>query len=139
RRAKPEALLMMTQASAQAMQPASASVTTAEEGARQYIYAIVRAGAGDIETLEGIGGKLVQAIVEGRVAALVSVMEMARIRPERRNLAAHHGVLKSLMASGAVPLPMSFGILGDSPQAVRSMLARNQTTLLAQLDRVADK
>ena len=37
------------------------------------------------------------------------------------------------------PLPMSFGILADSAQAVRTMLSRNQHALLEQLRRVAGK
>jgi len=37
------------------------------------------------------------------------------------------------------PLPMSFGILADSPDAVRKMLLRNQPALLEQLRRVTDR
>ena len=62
-----------------------------------------------------------------------------RIRPERRNLGAHHNVLKTLMSRSFVPLPMSFGVVGDNPAAVRRLLARNQAAILDQLRRVAGK
>ena len=127
----------MTDSAVLAAQPAR---TDESASAKHYIYAIVRSGPFDTRSLEGVGGRQVSAIVEGRVAALVSDMEgVSRIRPERRNLAAHHEVLKSLMASSVVPLPMAFGILADNPGAVQRMLARNQTTLVTQLERVADK
>jgi hypothetical protein len=60
------------------------------------------------------------------------------MRPERSHLAAHQQVLRKLMAE-TTPLPMSFGIVADSPQAVRSLLLRHQPALLEQLRRVADK
>src|SRR5208337_341550 len=46
--------------------------------------------------------------------------------------------LKKLMAE-TTPLPMAFGMLAEGPQAVRSLLSRNQSALLEQLRRVAGK
>src|SRR5208337_5537951 len=74
----------------------------------------------------------------GQVAAVVSDVGVERLRPERSHLAAHQEVLKKLMAE-ATPLPMAFGIIADSPQAVRNLLSRNQHALLEQLKRVAGK
>jgi hypothetical protein len=86
----------------------------------------------------GIDGSNVYSIPAGRVAAVVSTVRIERMRPERSHLAAHQEVLKRLMAE-TTPLPMSFGILADSPQAVRNMLFRNQPALIEQLRRVAGK
>jgi hypothetical protein len=80
----------------------------------------------------------VYSISAGRVAAVVSDVAGEKIRPERVHLAAHQGVLKKLMAE-STPLPASFGMVADSPQAVRNMLARNQHELSEQLRRVAGK
>jgi len=105
----------------------------------KYIYAIVAAGASDIVGIPGIGGHPLSVIAEGRVAAVVSDVGPGRIRPERRNLGAHQNVLKTLLDLSPVPLPMSFGIVGESSAGVRRMLARNQAAILEQLQRVAGK
>lgn len=106
--------------------------------AKTYIYAIISEAQsrtfGDI----GIDGLQVYSILAGRVAAVVSDLLGEKIRPERSRLAAHQGVLKRLLAE-ITPLPMSFGILAESPEAVRKMLSRNQAPLLEQLRRVAGK
>jgi len=105
---------------------------------RAYIYAIVASPQAQTYGDFGLGGRKVYSISVGRLAAVVSDVAGGRIRPERSHLAAHQGVLKKLMAENT-PLPMSFGIIADSPQAVRSMLSRNQQALLEQLRRVAGK
>jgi hypothetical protein len=110
-----------------------------DECGHKYIYAIAAAGLPDAIGVPGIGGYPLSVIVEGRVAAVVSDMGPARIRPERRNLGAHQSVLKTLMDLSYVPLPMSFGIVGESPASVHRMLARNQAAILDQLHRVAGK
>jgi len=76
--------------------------------------------------------------VDERTISVVSDVPSGKVRPERSCLAAHQQVLKRLMAE-ATPLPMSFGILADSPAAVRKMLSRNQQALLDQLRRVAGR
>ena len=105
---------------------------------RTYIYAIITEAPG--RTFDGLGidGLKVYSIAAGRVAAVVSDLPCDKVRPERARLAAHQGVLKNLMTN-VTPLPMSFGTLADSPEAVRKMLSRNQPALLAQLSRVADR
>jgi hypothetical protein len=105
---------------------------------RTYVYAVIADTRGRTYGDFGIEGNSVYSIPAGRVAAVVSTVRMERMRPERFHLAAHQEVLKKLMAE-ATPLPMSFGILADSPQAVRNMLFRNQPALLEQLRRVAGK
>ncbi len=55
---------------------------------------------------------------DGKVSAVVSDVPNRKIRPERRNLAAHHAVLRTLMAD-TTPLPMAFGIIAESAGAIR--------------------
>jgi hypothetical protein len=107
-------------------------------GGRTYIYAVIGNAQDRSYGEVGIDGRDVYCIPVGRVAAVVSDVPSGKIRPERSCLAAHQAVLKKLLAE-ATPLPMSFGILADSPAAVRKMLSRNQQALLEQLRRVAGK
>ena len=72
----------------------------------------------------------------GALAALVSRIDRPRVRPERRNLSAHHAVLQRALAEKGV-LPMTFGLIAESEQAARELLRRNHATLREQLDRVA--
>lgn len=125
--------------------PAPVSVKEAGQGPsisaadrRKYLFAVIYAA--DVQPLDcaGLDGNEVSTIVEGKLAAIVSGVCSPKIRPERRNLAAHQNVLKTLLAS-TTPLPMSFGILGDSPQEIRAILHRSQRTFLDQLQRVAGK
>ncbi len=105
---------------------------------RIYLYAIVLGAEERIHEETGIDGQKVYSIANGRISAIVSDVPGGRIRPERARLASHHEVLKKLMAK-ATPLPMAFGIVADSPAAVRKMLARNQQALADRLRHVAGK
>ena len=105
---------------------------------RTYIYAVTIDAQERTYGEFGIDGRKVYSLPVVRVAAVVSSLPGGAIRPERSRLAAHQEVLKKLM-SETTPLPMSFGILGDSPEAVRRMLTRNQHALLEQLRRVAGR
>jgi hypothetical protein len=105
---------------------------------RTYIYAVIADTEGRAYGDFGIDKSNVYSISGGRVAAVVSDLPIGMIRPERARLAAHQEVLKKLMAE-STPLPMSFGSLAESPEAVRKLLARNQKALLEQLNRVAGR
>jgi hypothetical protein len=104
----------------------------------RYLYAVISGTDertyGDI----GIDEATVYTISDGEMAAVVSDVSNKKIRPERRHLAAHQGVLRSLMEE-TTPLPMTFGIIADSPQAIQRILSRNQKGLVDQLHRVSDK
>lgn len=105
---------------------------------RKYLYAIVSGGEARSYASLGIEGNDVYTITEGRVAAVVSGLADAKIRPQRANLAAHQAVLKSLMAD-TTPLPMTFGTIAASPEAIRGILVRNQRAFQEQLKRVDGK
>jgi len=108
-----------------------------------YLYAII-ANRGEpvsgerVYDFSGICEGKVYTIPEGVIAAVVSDIVAGRIRPERRHLAAHQGVLKRLMEESSI-LPMSFGIIADSPGAIRKILKLNQAALGKQLRYLEDK
>lgn len=102
----------------------------------RYLYAIVD-GSSDGRTFEfsGLDGLAVHTIGDGAAAAIVSDLPNQKLRPERRRLAAHHAVLKELMAEYTV-LPMAFGLMADGPEAVRRILRLNHDAIAEQCHRV---
>ena len=112
--------------------------TRAAARGKIYLYAIIAGDEGRAYDGSGIDQSKLYSISTGDIAAVVSNVVGENVRPERARLAAHHQVLKKLMAE-STPLPMSFGIVAESPAAVRRMLARNQDVLLDQLRHVAGK
>ena len=104
----------------------------------KYLFAIVAAEHVRPWNCAGLDGKELSVIVEGPLAAVVGGICGTKVRPERRNLAAHQEVLKELL-NHTTPLPMSFGILADNAREVHKILRRNQRAFLEQLRRVAGK
>lgn len=104
----------------------------------RYLYAITDAAADGVGGTIGVNGAPAYVIPEGPVAAVVSNIAEKRIRPERSKLSAHHGVIKRLMADTTV-LPVAFGTIADSLQAVRDILVENRAAFLEQLTRVRGK
>lgn len=103
-----------------------------------YLYAIAEHAGERSYDVPGIAGSAVHALGNGRVAAVVSEIPAARIRPERRHLAAHQAVMRRLMADSTV-LPMVFGVIASGPEGVRQILSLNERAFAQQLDRVAGK
>jgi hypothetical protein len=104
-----------------------------------YLYAIADAVAippvyGNI----GINGAPVYVITQGALAAVVSDITEKRIRPERKNLAAHNAVVKRLMEESTV-LPVAFGTIAASNKALINILKHNSATFTEQLDVVRGK
>ncbi len=113
-------------------------VEKAPDDTGKYLYAFV-AGAEQKDYGNcGMDETIVYTIREGGVAAVVSDIPSRKIRPERRHLAAHQGVLKRLMEE-TTPLPVSFGVIIKDRRTVRRILTRNQQSLLEQLRRVEGK
>jgi hypothetical protein len=104
----------------------------------RYLYAIISGSEKRDYGHCGIGDGTVYTLTAGDVAAVVSDVPDRRIRPERRLLAAHNNVLKHLMEDTS-PLPMSFGIIADGPEAIRKILTLNLEAILSQLRRVEGK
>ena len=103
-----------------------------------YLYAIVEGDSSQTNGLVGIAGGDVYTISSGGVSAVVSDVLNQKIRPERRHLAAHQSVLKQLMTE-STPLPMSFGIIADGPDAIQRILSLNQEAFQEQIESVQGK
>ena len=98
--------------------------TTARMG--QYMYAVIDCPAEQSLATVGIDGGTVRMITSGRVAAVVSEVPNRKIRPERRRLAAHHGVLEELRQQFTV-LPIAFGVIADNLAAGARYLSESQS------------
>lgn len=105
---------------------------------RQYVYGVVNPGAPLPPQLTGLYGMPVAAATVDRLAALVSPIEVDSVRPERRHLMAHQGVLTRAASSTDV-LPMAFGMISDDENSVRDLLAEHATVLRRELGRIAGR
>ena len=111
----------------------------------RYLYAIVpRADALPEESSDsyestGLNGGGVYCVLQGSIAAVVSDVPKSKFRPERRHLAAHHQLLRSLMDEGRAVLPVSFGVVAQDAEALRRILSLNEDALQEQIERVAGK
>ncbi len=106
--------------------------------AGRYMYAVIAGSDERTYGPIGIDGGRVYGLSDGQVQAVVSDVANSRIRPERRNLAAHQQVIGLLMEE-TTPLPMSFGVIADGPKAVRKILSLNRRAFLQQLEKVSGK
>ncbi|MFY9259550.1 MAG: GvpL/GvpF family gas vesicle protein [Gallionella sp.] len=103
----------------------------------KYIYAVIDAvGEKSYEGATGLNGAPLHVITQGALTAVVSDLVEKRIRPERKNLAAHNATLKRLMEDEIGVLPVKFGTLASSSNAVKALLAKNNDTLLVELAKV---
>lgn len=106
-------------------------------GGSTYLYAVVPAGADHELGPIGLYESDVHVVQDGEVAAVVSDLPGTdRLRPERRHLAAHQGVLSRLVEDSDVVLPVSFGTVADNNEAVRNMLGRYRRDLVEQISRL---
>ncbi len=103
----------------------------------KYIYAVIDVVGDKIyDEPCGLNGAVLHTISCGQITAVVSDLVDKRIRPERKNLAAHNSVIKHLMGEVPSLLPVKFGTLANSAEAVRELLRENNDTLVAELDKV---
>lgn len=100
-----------------------------------YLYAIAESDSVDAPDTTGLKDAAVEVLREGDLAAVLSSAPNGKLRPRRRNLAAHHDLLKAMMEQATI-LPMAFGVLADSRDQVADFLRRHGGTLRAQLEQV---
>ncbi len=100
-----------------------------------YLYAVIPESNGLSLGPIGLDGGTVYSMTSGRVAAVVSNLP-DRIRPERRQIAAHQGVLTRLMGETDALLPVAFGVVADGSEAIQRILSHNQKPFLEQLRHV---
>jgi hypothetical protein len=104
----------------------------------RYLYAIIKDCAEINFGAIGINGSDVYSIVEGKIAAVVSNIPNRKIRPQRKNVAAHHAVLNTIMKR-ITPLPMAFGIIADGEKAIRKILSDSRKVFREQFAMVSGK
>ncbi|WP_257448582.1 GvpL/GvpF family gas vesicle protein [Archangium lipolyticum] len=104
-----------------------------------YLYAVLAGpeGLGQAGVI-GIEGGEVYCVTVGDIAAAVSRVSRARLRPERKHLLAHQAVLRHLMERGTV-LPAAFGLVARNDEDVRGRLLDNRAVFKEQLEHVAGK
>ncbi|MEV0263226.1 GvpL/GvpF family gas vesicle protein [Streptomyces sp. NPDC050617] len=113
---------------------------TDEEREGTYVYGIARGEQVRCpEPLTGVGDppRPVRALSEGRLTAIVSDCP-ERLRPKRRDLMAHQQVLARVGESSAV-LPMRFGSVSPSDEAVRTVLSEQAERYHEQLERLTGR
>jgi len=88
-----------------------------------YVYGVVGGeGPGEFAA-RGLGGEQVYVLQYAELAALLSPAPPTGYPATRGNVVAHHLVLEQAMRTGAV-LPMRFGIVAPSAQALRELVLR---------------
>lgn len=102
----------------------------------KFIYALVDSTGNGIFQVRGVNKATVYSLSEQGIAAIVSDLDSARVRPDRHNIMAHRQVLALMMTQCKAVLPMRFGIVARNTMAVRALLAANQSLIRTQLQQV---
>ncbi len=102
-----------------------------------YIYAFLRnTDLPQTQELLGIDGSPVHFVHHSGVSAAVSATEVRKLRPQRKNLAAHQEVV-TYLARHYDMLPVAFGLIADDVEQVERLLKIHHETLQTQIDRVS--
>ena len=109
-----------------------------ERDSAVYVYGVARSDLVLPENLVGVRGAQVRICEIGAIAAVVSNIDVDVIRAERKNLSAHQAV-QTAIAKDADVLPVAFGMISDSEDALCALLADNEDVLVGELDRVAGR
>ncbi|MEM7134243.1 MAG: GvpL/GvpF family gas vesicle protein, partial [Chloroflexota bacterium] len=79
---------------------------------------------------------IVHTLRVGDIGAIVSPhARCRRVLPRRKNLAPHNQVLGEVMKTTTI-VPMTFGHVAQSEEAIRTVLERHQAAIRAELARV---
>ncbi|MCA9716066.1 MAG: GvpL/GvpF family gas vesicle protein [Myxococcales bacterium] len=116
------------------------SETSERRPAGCYIYAVADAVelSGNTIDASGLEGAEVRSLEVDALAAVISDVYKRRLRPDRRSLSSHMGVIRQVMEQATV-LPVSFGVVASSEDDVRRLLAKNQASFVDQLNHVRGK
>jgi len=99
-----------------------------------YVYGLIAADRDVVA--HGIGDAPVSTLHHGELAAIVSRVERAPLRPKRRDLLRHSDVLQTAFSEGPV-VPLRFGTVFDSEAAVvDDLLGGRYEELVGLLQRV---
>src|SRR3954447_9934626 len=102
-----------------------------------YVYGVTRAGATEGSPGEGIDGEAVEVATHDRLSGLVREAPNVPGKRGRGNLMARSRVLQSVIAKPCV-LPMRFGVVMPSRDAVQAELLQANAELLEEHLRVLD-
>ncbi|MET9778114.1 GvpL/GvpF family gas vesicle protein [Streptomyces sp. NPDC006367] len=111
----------------------TAAAAARETAGGLYVYGIAPAGV-RVPRSPGVGGAPVRLLTESGLSAAVSAAP-ERLRPRRRDLAAHQAVLGELAAQGPL-LPMRFAVVSPGEDTLTAQLRSDADHLAAQLDGV---
>jgi hypothetical protein len=101
-----------------------------------YVYGIVRAGALDALSVDGVADRPVATIEGNGVAALTSELTEEPFRVRRRDLHRHLGALEAAFAETTL-VPCAFGMVLQSREAVMDeLLGARREELLGLLERL---
>lgn len=105
-----------------------------------YLYAIAALND-DLKKcqLSGIQEQPIYFVPCRDIALVVSNIASNKIRPERKNLAAHHEALKQLMSNNVTILPMRFGVVAKNVSEVRKLLVLHYTLLHENLKNISGR
>jgi gas vesicle protein GvpL/GvpF len=96
-----------------------------------YVYGVIRAGDADATSVAGVEGSAVRTLPHAGLAALVSDLESGALAAARE-VRAHWRVLEEASQAATV-LPVRFGTVMESEEAVRERLLEPNSERLAGL------
>jgi hypothetical protein len=102
-----------------------------------YCYGVTGAGTAEPLAGAGLGGKAVEPVPCGEIAALASAVPAGTVRARRRDLLAHFDVLGASFERGTV-LPLRFGTVFDDEDALVEEFLRPRHDELAAMLREFD-
>ncbi len=108
--------------------------------AGRYLYGLIRTtevvdyGAIGL-AYEGSPGRVRTVLVDTMGAVVSDFASGGRLLPLRRNLEPHNQVIREVM-KGTTVIPMTFGHVARSDEAIRKLLRLHREAIGAQLDRV---
>lgn len=104
-----------------------------------YIYAFLNTEGTQPQmpaSIVGIDGANIQFQTSGNLAMAMSSIQAKKIRPQRKNLAAHQEVV-TYLAKNYGMLPVAFGLIADDIEQVNRLLDSHRQVLTEQIERVA--
>lgn len=125
---------------------AAATLPLSAIGEERYVYAVVRDGTGVDPPLRTVSAHRLAAVVSPLSAEMIAARDLAQTGRETATsldalwqaVRAHEAVVEQLLERMDV-VPMRFGTVAASSQAVRHMLTHNRAAICGALDRIAGK
>ncbi|OGV48423.1 MAG: hypothetical protein A3F46_02605 [Legionellales bacterium RIFCSPHIGHO2_12_FULL_42_9] len=107
--------------------------------AAKYLYAIVPANPELLDMPLGIQDQPLGVLIHKKVMLIISDLAQHKIRPERKNLAAHQTVLSHLIHNYPSLLPMQFGMIAANTSTAKKILTQHYASINEKLLELAGK